>query len=277
MSSYFVLFNGYYLHSNLIYGFYSFIALYGLWRRLISGDRSWLIISAVALLSSSFLRMEGPLFSLIIIIVLISNKHIKFQEKLYYVGANSLLVAVWYIKLFFILSDQPSKYYLNRDRALLIAVLYLLTFIVLLLSQQRILNRLKQHFPLIMLYFLSIGWTIVMLTKGLTIKGKLLILERYGIFIVNAVKYGGWGILWVAVMALFVVGLALKRIKNESVYLYYIFSFLLLYNCIHIIRGGWRLDWGDSGNRMLMHIIFTISFYAFLKFKMALFPKSYVK
>lgn len=277
LSGYFILFNAYYLHSNLIYGIYSFIALYGLWKRSADGDKNWLIISAVALFTSSFLRMEGPLFSLIIIIILISARKIKFKEKLYYVGAFSLFIAVWHIKLSFILKEQSSKYFLDTNRALLITIFYFLTFAVLLFSQRGVLNRLKEYFPLMMLYILSIGWTILIVTKGLKIRQDLLILKRYGIFILNAVKYGGWGITWIALGLLFIIGLSLKRVKDESVFLYYIFSFLLLFNIIHLFRGGWRLSWGDSGNRMLMHVIFVIAFYAFLKFRSVLFPKNQIE
>ena len=274
LSSYFILFNANYLHSNLIYGFYSFIALYGLWKRLMSGDRNWLIISCVALLTASFMRTEGPLFSLIIIIILISTRIIKFKEKLYYVGIILLFVVAWYVKLLFIFPGLTSKYSLNTDRVILIIILYFITFTVLLLSQKITLNKLNKYFPLIMLYSLSLMWSVLIFTRGLKIKGGVPVLKKYGIFIVNTIKYGGWGVTWIALGLLFIAGLSLKRVKYESVFLYYIFSFALLFNSINLYRGGWRLSWGDSGNRMLMHIIFIIAFYAFLKFRNVLFTKA---
>jgi len=273
LSSYFMLFHAIYLHSNLIYGFYSFLALYGLWKRLICRDKIWLIISCLALVTSSFFRMEAPLFSLILILILISEGTIKLEEKLYYVGINSLFVLLWHTKLFFRLSDYESQY-LSSNKALTTVVLYLVLFIVLLISHKGPLKKLREYFPLMMLCALSAGWSYLILTQGLRMKGNLLIMERYGIFILNSIKYGGWGITWIVLGILFAVGLALKKVRHESVFLYYIFSFLLLFNSINLFRGGWRLNWGDSGNRMLIHIIFVISFYAFLKFRNVLFPNA---
>jgi hypothetical protein len=274
LSSYFILFNTYYLHSNLIYGVYFFIALYGLWKRLMNGERNWLIVSCVALLTSSFLRTEGPLFSLIIIIILVSSRIIQFKEKLYYVGTILLFVVAWYVKLLLSFPGLTSRYSLSTDRVVLFIILYFLTFTALLLSQKRTLSRLKKYYPLIMLYSLSLLWSILILTRGLKIKDGAPVLKRYGMFIENTIKYGGWGITWIVLVVLFVVGLILKRIKYESVFLYGIFSFTLLFNSIHLYRGGWTLSWGDSGNRMLLHVIFVISFYAFLKFKNVLLTKT---
>lgn len=277
LSTFFVLLNAFYVHSNLLSGIYGFLALFGLWKHLVSKDRNWLIISAIAILSFSFLRIEGPLLSLIIIIILISIKQIKFKEKVYYVGAVSLFVVVWHIRLFFMLAGHTSKYYMNPARTLLITVLYTLIFTVLLVSQKGILNRIKEYFPLLMVYSLSIGWTILIFTEGPKTKGNLLVLKKYGRLILNSVKHGDWGITWIVLGILFAVALILKKLRHESLFLYYIFSFALLFNSIHLYRGGWRIGWGDSGNRMLMSIIFVISFYVFLKFRNVLFPNSLEK
>jgi hypothetical protein len=274
LTTFFILFNANYLHSNLLYAVYSFIALTGLWMRVVNRKRSWLIISSLALLTSSFLRMEGPLFSLIIIIILLSLKTISFKEKLFYSGIAVLPVIVWNIRLFFILPAQTDEHFLSPPRVLLVAVLYSLALAALLFNPRGFLRKLKQYYPLSMLYFLSLGWSVLIFVKGLEEEDYLLVLKRYGILLNNVLKNGGWGISWTAIAALFVLSLFFKGFKHESVFLYYIFSFFLLYNSIHLFRGGWRLNWGDSGNRMLLHIIFLLSFYAFLKLKWALFPLS---
>jgi hypothetical protein len=225
VSSYFILFHTVYIHSNLIFGIYVFIAIIGLWNRLVRKERNWLVISFVALTTSSFCRLEGALFSLIIISVFISLEIISSKEKMFYIGAFSLIVIIWHMKLFFTLSLNTSKYFLSPKRALTVATLYVLTFVLLWLSQKRPLRKWKKYLPILMLYVLSVGWSILILTLGLRIKGGLLVLNRYGFLLLNMMKQGGWGITWIAVVLFFVVALFLKRFKHESLFIYFIFSF----------------------------------------------------
>ncbi len=270
-SAYFVFFNAFYVHSNMLFGLFSFIALFGLWKRVKEKEKCWLIISTIALLSSCFLRIEGPLFSLIVIVILISRKDISFREKLLFFGPIFLFVSIWHIKIFFTF-DSFSNNFLNSERILLILFLYFIALMSLLIGQIKPFNRMKENYPLIMLYILSIIWNYLILVRGIKLKGGVPVLRGYGELILNMVKNGSWGVTWIVLAVLFLAALALKRVNHESVFLYYIFSFGLLFNAVNLLRGGWREGWGDSGNRMLIHIIFILAFYVFLKFKNAFFP-----
>lgn len=264
-SSFFIIFNSFYIHSNLLTGVYSFIALFGLWKRASQGNKAWLLVSWGALFTSCLLRIEGPFFALIIIILLISVNSISYQEKFCYVGLLSLLMVLWHAYLACILSGFTHKYVLTSHRALLIMALYIAAFILLILSQKISLRRLKKYFPLAMVYSLTLGWSFIIFTRGLIEKGNMLILERYGILTLNVLKNGGWGILWVILTVLFIICLLLKRFPYESLFTYYILSFFLIFNILNLYRGGWREGWGDSGNRMLIQGIFIVAFYTFYK------------
>jgi len=270
LSTFFILLNSTYIHSNLLYGFYTFIALFGLWRRLRGDHFAWLIISVLALLSSVFIRVEGPLVALIPLILLISARELSFKDKVFYVLSVTLAVSAWFLKLFFLFSGFTGKK-LDADRSLLVILIYLLCLLGLWLSEKRGLTRLRSYAPPAMLYALAFFWSYFIWTKGMSLKAGELIIRKYGILLVNVLRDGGWGTTWIALFFLFIAALFLARFEQESLFTYYILSFGLLFNSLNLIRGGWRAGWGDSGNRMLVHIIFILVFYIFLKFKGLIF------
>jgi len=270
LSTFFILLNSTYIHSNLLYGFYTFIAIFGLWKRL-RGDHSvWLVVSILALLSSVFIRVEGPLVALIPVILLISTRELSLKDKRIYVLSVTLAVSAWFLKLFFVFSGFTGKK-LNADRSLFVILIYLLCLLGLWLSEKRGLARLRSYGPPAMLYALAFLWSYFIWTKGMSMKGGDLIIRRYGILLVNILRDGGWGITWMALFFLFIAALFMARFPQESLFAYTILSFGLLFNSLNLFRGGWRVGWGDSGNRMLVHIIFILGFYIFLKFKVMIF------
>ena len=273
-SSYFVFFHAHYLHSNLLFAIYSFFAVFGLWKRLTSGSNTWLIISCLTLLAASFIRMEGPLFALLIIVILFSIRTISFKEKCVYLIGFCLPTIIWHLKLFFVFKDQADNPFLNPQRVLTIALLYVFVVLIFILGQRRPLRRLQEFLPFGMLYVLSITWTVLIMTTGLKTESYILVLKRYGILLVNATSRGGWGITWIVITVLFLIALLIKKFNHESVFLYYIFSFFLLYNCLNVFRKGWRPEWGDSGNRMLLHVLFILAFYTFLKLRSAILSRA---
>ena len=270
LSTFFILMNSTYIHSNLLYGFYAFIAVFGLWKRL-RGDHSvWLVVSILALLSSVFIRVEGPLVALIPVILLISTRELSLKDKRIYVLSVTLAVSAWFLKLFFVFSGFTGKK-LNADRSLFVILIYLLCLLGSWLSEKRGLARLRSYGPPAMLYALAFLWSYFIWTKGMSMKGGDLIIRRYGILLVNILRDGGWGITWMALFFLFIAALFMARFPQESLFAYTILSFGLLFNSLNLFRGGWRVGWGDSGNRMLVHIIFILGFYIFLKFKVMIF------
>lgn len=276
LSSYFVLFSMFYIISNVLTAVFSLFALYGIYKRLQSGSAVWTIFLILMIINIALLRLEGSLFFLIPVVIFLSREEIPSKEKMLFAMTGIGIPILWFLRLSFSLSDfiprrMKVAYSLQILSLLLLTYIFILLYV--LISQKGILSRLNPYLPLLFLLSLSFAWTYMILTRGLEIKGAvLMIIKRYGVLIINVLKDGKWGITWIALFVLFVLALFLKRIKYESVFIYYIFSFFLLYNVINIYRYGWRSGWGDSGNRILLHIIFIVAFYVFMKIGRVIFP-----
>ena len=277
LSGFFIIFNMFYIICNVFAAAFSFFALYGIYMRLLTQIRFWSIFSGLMLIGFSLSRLESNLFFLIPIIIVLSLNDIPSKEKIIYVSTVVGISLLWLFRLSFLLSDFDFHEIRTGYSFPIIGIfisLYLGVLLYLLFSQKGVFASINAHLPLIVLLALAAGWAYLLFTRGLYVKGVgLMIFKRYGDLIINVLRDGRWGMLWVGLSVLFAVAFFLKKIKYESVFLIYIFSFFLLFNVLNLYRYGWRRGWGDSGNRMLLYVVFVVAFYVFSKFSAFFFQR----
>jgi len=277
LSSYFIFFSVFYVISNVLTAAFSFFAVFGIYKRLQSNRSIWTVFVILMVIDIALLRLEGSLFFLIPVVIYLAQEKIPPKEKLIFAIAGIGIPLLWFFRLSFMLSDfvpRRMKVAYTLPILTLLILIYMVLLFYVFISRKKILKKLSPFLPLLFLLTLSLTWTYMILTRGLVIKGAaLMIIKRYGDLIFNVLKYGKWGIAWIALFVLFFLAVFLRRMKYESVFIYYIASFFLLYNAVNIYRFGWRTGWGDSGNRMLLHIVFILAFYVFMKIGGALFKE----
>ena len=276
-SSFFIIFNMFYIISNVLAAVFSFLSLFSLYQRLETKQRAWTALFVLFLIPVALLRLEGGLFFLIPVIIFISREDIPEKEKNAYTGITISIIFLWFLRLSHSLSDfnfpNDTTGYNFQIIGLFLAA-YLVFMIYLLLNRFKFIRRLSAYFPLIFLISLTCTWIFMIFTRGLYVKGAaLMVIKRYGDFFINLLKDGRWGVIWIALPILFFFAIFIKKVKYESVFTTYIISFLLLFNCINIFRYGWRRGWGDSGNRMLLQVVIIFAFYVFMKLTSAAFSK----
>jgi hypothetical protein len=75
----------------------------------------------------------------------------------------------------------------------------------------------------------------------------------------NMTYDGMWMLTWVAALGLLAVALLVQRVPDSRLWTVPILGFGLLYWLLPLIRdGAWRVGTGDSGNRILAHIIAVV-------------------
>jgi len=277
VSGYFVFFNIFYVISNSLAAAFLFFSIFGLYQRLQTGVWFWTLFSCLNLVGFSLSRLETNIFVLPAIIIILSRKEIPEREKLLYVSPIVIICLLWFFRLANLLSNynfrEAKSGYNYKIITVLIAV-YLFVFIYSMISRFRPFKSMNPYLPYLMIVVLTASWVYLLFTKGLFVRGSIImIMKKYGDLVINILKDGSWAIIWIGLIFLMVIAVLLKKIKFESVFLYYIISFFLLFNTINLYRFGWRRGWGDSGNRMLLHVVFIIAFYIFLKFAYFLFDR----
>ena len=166
------------------------------------------------------------------------------------------------------------KTFVNLTVLLMVVLgFYALLILFVVFIQPRLPSKWMEKLPLVMLLGLTVIWTYLLFTDALHFKLGSFMLKKYGYLFQNMLNSGKWGAIWIAIGILLILSVFLKRMQHESVFVYGIFSFLILYNIVNIPRRGWRIGWGDSGNRILLHIVFVICFWLIVKYMNHLFPR----
>ena len=84
------------------------------------------------------------------------------------------------------------------------------------------------------------------------------ILEKSRLHVLNALVVGGWSTAWILVAALALAAPLLGRMPHQGFVWFGVVGYLIVTFDLTYF-GYWRQGWGDSGNRMLTHVLPTIA------------------
>ena len=234
-----------YLNSHLLMaGYYSL----GFATCLRGNDKSeksrFLHLSALLIGSIAFIRLEGLLLMTLLIISFVSMNNISRKNLVKFCAIALVAPGLWYLRLA-IAGASGSTIISPRNTILML----LMAITPLILSWWRQSIKVVDYLPNLTIIGLVCIFCLLLLTREQAIESSL-------IFLANTVGTGYWGAFWWTFGPLTIVGLSLgPRIKHEIVWLTTLGGGLLLILLLGAIRTDpYRIGWGDSGNRMLVHI-----------------------
>lgn len=257
-STYFVVFQTFYIHTNLICAVYLFLSVCGFWLASVEGEDSWMIVGMLALTGFSLARLESPVFALVFLVLLISYGKIPYRIRLVSILPYLISLIIWYFYLLRGVGDVD----LTLDQTRILAIIGALAAVIFLVIFSEV-NWIKRwvlpHLPKIMLGVL------VLVVAFMVIQKPEHMYTSMKVTLKNVLESGRWGITWVVFALLFLISLFRPGFLREEYFFYGISSFLLLLLAISYFRVPYRVGWGDSANRMLVHILPTISLYVMMR------------
>jgi hypothetical protein len=257
-STYFIVFQFFYIHNSLISAVYLLTAVISIWLAFREDNHSWVILGILALLGFSLARTESPLFALIFFLLVISADHIPFQIRWRTILPPLFLLIVWYSYLFARMGEGTKI--LDPEKTLVIIVALIACSILVLLSELRWIKRyLLPYLPKIMLGALVLILLLMVVQKPQHMRTSL------NIIFLNTGVYGRWGITWLVFSLLFLVSLLGPRFPEEQFFFVGISSYFSLLMAIVYFRNPWRIGWYDSANRLLTHILPIVILYVLMK------------
>jgi len=257
-STYFMVFQFFYIHNSLISAAYLFVGVSGIWLSVIEDDSNWLVLAMAGLLGFSLARNEAPIFALIFLLLVISADRIPYRDRMRSILPYLAFLILWYAYLLARMGTGTKI--LDPEKAsIIIASLFACGTLVLISDGKWVKRFLLPRLPQIMLSSLFL-----MVVAMVIFKPEHMIISVW-ITIRNVLEAGGWGITWLLFGFLFILSLPGPRVPWEKLYSYGIFSFLFLLLGIVYFRNPFRLGWGDSANRMLTHILPIIMSYIVMK------------
>ena len=261
-SSYFLLFESFYIHNNFICAPYFFIALAAMWMALAEDNSAWFGFSIPAMLAFGLLRTENVIYCMMFFLLFLSVR------KLSYRTAAGLLVPwagfffIWYITI---------RGYIGKGSDILNANYVLIILAVLALFCSAVLG-LKNRFVSAVMAKMHI----IMLCCSLLLTGAFFVINPphmytslqslYG----NMVANGMWQSTWVVLLVLLCLTPLLPPVPYQRIFSFGIALFFTLLLLFCVPRHPYRLGWGGSANRILTHILPVVVFFVILKFSGAL-------
>lgn len=257
-STYFVAFQFFYIHTNLISAVYLFVAVAGFWFVSVKENHEWLIVGILAITGFSLARTEAPLFALLFLTLVISTGGVSFQAKLKTILPYLCFMIFWYLYLYWMMGE--GTYILNPDRTLLVvSSLFALGLLVFLSEVRWIKKFLLPYLPQVMLGILGLLLVVMFVQKS-----DHFISSIYS-SIFNMLETGEWGLTWLMFSFLLLVSFLGPQVLKEELFSYGIVSFFALLLAIVYFRVPYKSGWGDSANRMFTHILPIVVLYVLMK------------
>lgn len=258
-TTYFVIYQSFYIHNNFLSAIYLFVTLAVFWLAPREKNKVWLIFGVLALTGFSLLRTEAPLFALIFLALLISTGQLSYRQRLAVVLPYVTGLLLWYFWLLFSIGEGTDILDPNRTIAI-IAIMAVFGLSVGLSYFQWINRAFQLYVPWLMIGGLLSVLTFMVLQKPTHMFTSM---ENIG---QNMIFYGWWGATWLIVIILFMIAFLQPSFPYERLFSFGIPAFFMLLLALGFMRIPFKLGWGDSANRIITHILPIIFFYFSLKY-----------
>jgi hypothetical protein len=249
LTCYLVVFYLFYIHTNWLAAIYVFLFFFTAWMALQTEERSWFALAAAAAFAFALVRVEAPLF-LALFLCFLATQETGGRQGLRPILALALPASLWCLCLCAILGDAGGI--VDRGR-LLVMVGGLLASIALAGCMRfASFRRRASWLQLSGLATLAAVFVLMLIDRPEHM------LEKSRVHLLNALVYGYWSTAWLLVAALALAAPLLGRMPHQRFVWFGVAGFLIVSFDLTYF-GHWRQDWGDSGNRMLTHVLPTIA------------------
>lgn len=246
-----LVYDAFYINTHIQMAAYLLIAVAGSWLAVSKQKPGWAWPAGLALAATLLLRPEAPLVVAIILVTAAASRASPIVRAVLTVPAV-ISMAFWYgIALW-----QNAN---NGDLISLTAPVFgsmLAVFgaaLVMLAGGFTRARPLARHVDLVALAGLAL------VVAGYGLRNPDVVINSLQSTFRNLTYDGLWLITWVAALALLVVALVVQRVPDGRLWTVPILGFGLLFWLLPLIRdGAWRVGAGDSGNRILAHILAVV-------------------
>tara|TARA_B100000686_G_scaffold334276_1_gene401319 strand:+ start:3210 stop:4682 length:1473 start_codon:yes stop_codon:yes gene_type:complete len=209
-----------------------------------------LIVGSVA-----FIRLEGLLFVSLLLFALFSCRSFS-RKQLLIIGVITLVIpALWYGRL--AEAGASGSNIISSRNTVLMLLVAASPFVV---TYWRATHRIAKWMPYLVVIGLAGIFSIYMLAQDSAVESSLTL-------VANSIATGYWGAFWWTFGPLVILMVIFgPRLKSEGVWLEVLGGGILLILLLGMIRSvPYRAGWGDSGNRMLVHLAPLAVMYTLVK------------
>ncbi len=242
-----LLYDFFYLNTHIYLAVYLLIAAAGIWAAAESRS-GWAVPAGLALAVTLLFRPEAPL--VVALFMVVAGAHLSVRTTRLWVGGPPLVVVgVWYGTLS---TRVPGGDVIALDAPIFGGVVAIVgAGAVLAAAGFPRLSPIVSRADLLLVGAMTISGVVFVATD------PELYLETLEATTQNLILFEGhWGFTWPAIVALVAVALARVREPPARLWAIPVVGYGLLWWLLPFMRDGpWRVGAGDSGNRILAHIL----------------------
>jgi hypothetical protein len=248
-----IIYFTFYINSSMPTAGYLLSAATAIWFYLRRGDRGWLAIAALLIVLLGTMRLEAPMISFLLMLFMAGLRSDRLDRPFFiFIFATSAGLISWLAFLYFYASGGSI---INPVQILgMIFILACLPFGISLLDRIAFLRRYAFLLPILAVVGLALLLILFSLLQPASMYGS------FAAMLTNMFWYSGmWTGAWPGMLILSMLLFVLRaKLDHSSLFFGAIFlSVLLLIFDLAFFRAGipYRIGFGDSGNRMLLHIV----------------------
>jgi len=223
-----------------------FFFVYYLNKYITTTDKTQLVLSFFFMIALVFTRVEAPLI-IAFILGYVAHKGMKTEILVRYIAYLLFVLLFWYVGFFLHVGLNYESAFLTIDKC---AVIVGLLGVVAIYAKLKEKYFEKYNVQLLKTYFVAL----IVFTVALNLLDSEKFLININAVYMNMFVEGRWTVAWFAVCFFGAIATLITRKKagfmGGIIYIYLVVLFAIFAlrdNNLHIF-------WGDSGNRILMHI-----------------------
>ena len=240
----------FYIHNNLPAAILLFLSLYAFWHYYKTDTMEWIVLGVITIVGFSFTRIEGPLYTAAILLLIISVKPQPYSRTLGIILPYTTVALLWHI---FLLTNVIQNEQLSQTNLLLIiGVLGALTLLALV---SKWIPAIIEILPVGILATLVFG-----LILAVIIEPDHMILSITH-FWQNLINMYYWGWVWLIIPALLpIIILNISDYPENRLLLYTSYVYILIVLLLVLARIPYRLGRTDASNRLMVQILPVLLF-----------------
>ncbi len=246
-----LVYDSFYINTHIQVAGFMLIAVVGLWLAVTSDSAGWALPAGIAMAAMLLLRPEAPLLVAVVLVALAASRADWLVRVLSVVPVVAVM-ALWYGVVLWNNANYGDLVSITAPVfGSLVAVSG--SVLVVLLAGIRRLEGLTRYVDLVALTGIA---GLVALFGART---PQVVIDSVVHTAQNLTYHGLWLITWCAAVALLLVAFIVQRVDESRLWSVPIVGFGLLFWLLPLIReGAWRVGEGDSGNRILAHILAVV-------------------
>ena len=243
-----LVYDAFYINTHIQMAVFLLIAIVGSWLAVSDGRTGWAWPAGLALAAALLMRPEAPLV-VAIVLVTIGASRASWPVRLATTLPPVFVMALWYGVVLW-------QYSNNGDAISLTAPVFGSLVAVLGAALVVVVGGLQSARRWIGYIDLAALAGLAFLVLAFTIRSPEVMVGSIESTFRNLTYNGLWLFSWLAAIGLLGVALLVHRIPDARLWTVPILGFGLLFWLLPLLRdGAWRVGTGDSGNRILAHIL----------------------